>query len=281
MVCDPDGASFVPSGKRFRVVTQADLAIVEQSQNVFVLTAASCLSDVAHLVTTTNRKHKLRALFVRTDVDPRLLPQVFEHAGLRTMRNTIAHYGHELPSLILRAWEMGAQQELIADISVVGDTLHVISCEPQSYVVPFDAITPLQRASVEDRRKFTLAGDGSHVHWPTIDVHMDLAGLLASIDVRLRAETSKHAYGSSYAKAIGHFRKARALRQTDIVGLSEREVRRIESEGEVTLESLRKLAAAHELDLADYLDRIATLAQGFGEELAEEPEGDRASETGT
>jgi len=281
IACDAEGSSSVPDEGFFQVVTQPSFEIIEHSRQVFVLTAASRLGDVARLVTAANREHKLRALFVRTDVDPRLLPQIFEHAGLRTMRNTIAHYGPDIPLRVLRAWEIGAQRDLIADASVIGDTLQVVSCEPQSYRIPFSAVTALREMPIADRSNLEVASDGSYVHWPTHDIHMDLASLLTAIGARHKAERVKHAYGHSYGMAIAHFRKKHGLRQTDIGGLSEREVRRIEAEGEGSLDSLRKLAAAHELELSTYLDRIATLAQGFGGALAQETDGEQVSDTGT
>jgi transcriptional regulator with XRE-family HTH domain len=56
---------------------------------------------------------------------------------------------------------------------------------------------------------------------------------------------------------IAKLRTAKGLKQSEITGLSERQVRRIEKGEGTTYESLRRLAAAHDMDTSDYLRKIA------------------------
>lgn len=261
---DPKAPSSVPGGRAIRVVTEPRLDIATGWHNLFVLATATCLGDVAEFVSTANKRNQLRALFVRCDVDPAWLPQMFELANLRTMRNTIVHSDFQVPWRVLRAWQAGAQGELIADARVVGNDLFVVSCEPETYRIPFASVPALRKMPVAERANFRMAEDGSYLHWPAQDVHLDLASLLVAIEPerKARAERVKRAYGERYGEAIARLRSDRGLRQGDIDGLSEREVRRIESGGQATVDSLRKLAAAHRMELAKYLNEVASLVGG-------------------
>jgi transcriptional regulator with XRE-family HTH domain len=51
-----------------------------------------------------------------------------------------------------------------------------------------------------------------------------------------------------FGAAIAKLRTAKGLKQSEITGLSERQVRRIEKGEGTTYESLRRLAAAHGMD---------------------------------
>ncbi|OLE70683.1 MAG: hypothetical protein AUI36_03535 [Cyanobacteria bacterium 13_1_40CM_2_61_4] len=262
VICDPEGPESVPSSGAFRIIDNPRLANAKHYHNVFILTTVTCLEPIADFVSAVNRRNQLRALFVRYEVDASWLPQMFEFAKLRTMRNTFAHSGFTLPNRVLRAWQLGAQNELIADARVVGDALYVMSCEPESYKIPFESVPALRDLPTDERSNFQIPDDGSYIHWPAQDVHMDLDSLLTAVDPerRAKAERIKRSYGRQYGAAISRLRKERGMKQTDIEGLSDREVRRIETDGDVTTDSLKKLAAAHTMDLAQYLDTLAKLS---------------------
>jgi len=258
LVRDPEAPS-PPVGPTFVVIKEPKQEIAAHRRNLFVLTTATNLGEVARFVSTANKRNQLRALFVRCDLDAAWLPQMFELAKLRTMRNTLVHSDFQVPWRVLRAWQMGAQEELIADAELLGDDLFVTSCEPTTYRIPISSVPTLGKVPVTERRDFKVADDGSYLWWPTQDVHLDLDSLLVGIEPerRIRAERVKRAYGRSYGEAIARLRDETGLRQEDVTGLSDREVRRIESEGEVTVDSLRKLARAHKMDLAAYLGEVA------------------------
>ena len=60
--------------------------------------------------------------------------------------------------------------------------------------------------------------------------------------------------------AIAKLRLSMGLKQSQIEGLSERQVRRIEKGGGTTYEALRRLASAHRMDLESYLRELAANA---------------------
>ncbi len=69
------------------------------------------------------------------------------------------------------------------------------------------------------------------------------------------AQRAKH--DVNFGKAIATLRKEQGLRQSDIAGLSERQLRRIERGARAGVSALRSLAAAHDLDLNGYLNVVA------------------------
>lgn len=52
-------------------------------------------------------------------------------------------------------------------------------------------------------------------------------------------------------------RRDHGLKQSDVDGISERQLRRIEQTGDVSVSVLEKLATAHRMSLARYLDQLA------------------------
>jgi transcriptional regulator with XRE-family HTH domain len=79
---------------------------------------------------------------------------------------------------------------------------------------------------------------------------------------KLRAEQESAKFNARYGQAIRSLREARGLKQSDIKGLEERTVRRIEKgETRATVNALAKLAEAHEVSLTDYLGELAKTLQ--------------------
>jgi len=64
------------------------------------------------------------------------------------MRNTLVHTNSVVPKRVINAWTMGAQEQLIADATVIGDRLLVLSCAIEKLEVPFDSLPALKRISI-------------------------------------------------------------------------------------------------------------------------------------
>jgi hypothetical protein len=257
-----DTEGVVSDRRRFRVLHRPNRQIAEHGRNIFVLIPASELPDVAEFVSIANRRHQLRGLLVRDDVQPSSIPQMFERAGLRMVRNTIVYSDPGIPRRVLAAWPQNAQEQLIAKASVSKDRLFVLSCALQPYEVAFDSMPALKRIPISERANFTVNEDGSYIHWPGPDIHLDLDAVRAAIDpeARGRAEAARTLHDRRYGAAISKVRLRMGLKQSEIKGLSERQVRRIEKGEGTTYEALRRLAAAHRMDLESYLRELAANA---------------------
>jgi hypothetical protein len=67
-----------------------------------------------------------------------------------------------------------------------------------------------------------------------------------------------------FANPIATLRKQYKLRQSDIIGLSDRQVRRIEQgDGSTKVDTLRLFSKAHDMELDAYLDAVVNAVNHF------------------
>lgn len=162
---------------------------------------------------------------------------------------------------ILKAHALGAEKHLIASATIESGTLSVWSCEPRLYYCAASDIPALAGFTQDALGKFKVSASGSRLHWSDGDVDLDIDTIREFADPKARKETeSKYRMEAvQYGSAIRRVRESRGLRQGDIAGLSEREVRRVEK-GEVLPHSdtLRKLAEAHGWPVSEYMAKLAT-----------------------
>lgn len=179
-------------------------------------------------------------------------PDLFISTDIETVRRVIA------------AHAMGAERELIASASVQDGILSVWSCEPRLYQCPVSDIAALAGLSAGGTRALEVSSSGSRVHWDDGDVDLDLDAIRQHADpeVRKAAESKYRADALQYGKAIRQLREDHGLRQNQIPGLSDREVRRLE-QGVVLPHSrtLKKLATAHGYSVGEYMNALAGLSK--------------------
>lgn len=160
---------------------------------------------------------------------------------------------------ILLAWQTGAGEQLIAKATVIEESLLVTDCALQTWEIPFQQLPILAKLSPGNRAEFEIDEDGSYLYWPSCDIHLDMEALRAIVDPewrdRLRAERA--IYDQKFGEAVAAVRKAHHLKETDIPGISSRQIRRIEKGDHPKLETLRKLSQAHGLTVNEYLQEIA------------------------
>ena len=66
----------------------------------------------------------------------------------------IVHPDSSVPKRMLTAWLRDAQAELVAEATVAGDRLIVVSCEPKTYEVGFDQMPALKKVQPRESREF-------------------------------------------------------------------------------------------------------------------------------
>jgi transcriptional regulator with XRE-family HTH domain len=260
LVWEAESESAVPKSNRIRVLRGTHHhAAAERAPNLFVLVSAINLPEVSTLVSHANRRNQLRALFIREDKNTSWLPHFLERAGIRILRNTLVHTDDTIPRRVLSAWSIAEQNKLIADATVSDDRLFVISCALKRFEVPFERFAALRDMPNAERSDFTIQPDGAYIHWPRPDVHLDLEAIRVAIDpgMRRRATRIKAHHDERYGQAIAMVRQKHGLKQSDIEGLSERQVRRIEKGEGTTVQALERLAQAHGISLQDYLTQLA------------------------
>lgn len=269
LIHDRDSQGVIPRSKSFNTIDfsslQDNLESVESTKYLFILTSLTGLAEVAEIVRTANQKHHLRVLFIREDIDSQWLPQIFDRANLRTMRNTIVHTDSEIPKRVLDAWRLGAQDQLIAKATVIGDRLFVVSCSLEEFEIPFRAMPALERIPENERDDFIISEEGSYIYWQGADIHLDIDAFRSAIDPveKQKFEALRRAHDKLIGQAIKALRQQHNLKQSDIAGLSERQVRRIESGERTKVNTLELLAKAHGMELSEYLDAVANLTGDF------------------
>ena len=161
---------------------------------------------------------------------------------------------------VLKAWSMGAQDQLIANATVQEGLLLVRSCALDTIKIETAKLKPLRGAESEDLLDFEVASDGAYIYWPRLDVHIDLESIRVAGNPELKQQFQRERLKDDkcLGLAINFLRKKAGLRQTDIEGVSSRQVRRIEN-GEVRARTstLDHFARAHGVELNDYLNTLS------------------------
>lgn len=249
----------------FKVIRDPASEAARLATRLFVLVTATRLREVAERVREANRAHHLRGLLVRDDVGANWITVSLADAELRSLRNLVVHSGVEVPRRILNAWRHGAQSRLIADAHMVGNRLLVRACDLATYEVPVDKVRALSMVPSTERGRFEIHPNGSYLHWPGADVHIDLESLRAAVDPVFaeRARRERIAHDQRFGHGVRAVREHHRLAQAEIDGVSERQVRRIEA-GEFfpRTGTLERLALAHGLSLDEYLSRVSQSAGG-------------------
>ncbi len=161
---------------------------------------------------------------------------------------------------VVQARLQQAEDQLIAAAELNGRVLEVWSCEPRLYRVPLEKLPALQGLSEHSLESFSVSGSGNRLHWDSGDIDINMDSIRAAVDVGVRREQRRRYREESdgYGRAIRELRLERGLKQTDLAGLPERTVRRVETGGTLPrLSTLEKLAAGHRMTTDAYLSELA------------------------
>lgn len=246
----------IPSS--FTVFRKLDLSKAND-RDIFVLTSVPDLPAVGEFVRVANHRNHLRTLFVRTEDNAQFLPQMLYAAKLRMSRHILVHSDQEVPKRVLTAWSLGCPDQLIATAQVINNTLFVMACDHTLFRVGFAEMPSLKRIRPAQRSAFTISSEGSYIHWPEADIHLDLDAVRYVKDTawRTKKDRERLMYDTRFGAAVVAVRKQCGLKQAGIEGLSERHVRRIEKGERTKVDTLAVLARSHGFSLKEYLDKIA------------------------
>ncbi len=153
---------------------------------------------------------------------------------------------------------------MILDAWFEGSNLVVLSADHDRLEIPFDDLERFLGSVGGLAQEFEIDDDGRFLEWPHADCHLGWLQLKQLIDPQARLASLKRsqAFQNQYGAAIRALRESQGIRQSQIVGLNERQVRRIEQGQQFpTVSALRHLAQAHRLSLSQYLDKLAQRVQ--------------------
>jgi hypothetical protein len=150
----------------------------------------------------------------------------------------------------------------IVDAYALGDTLVVLTGDAEIRSFPFAALAPLAGFPAEQRAAFDIDEDGAYLHWPAADVHLGASQLLQAVDPMFLADVEIARSSNDFTgRALRALREERGLRQSDVAGLSERQVRRIEDGiSRLRSSSAESFAEAFGTSVSDLLGEIGRRA---------------------
>ena len=166
------------------------------------------------------------------------------------------------PSVVKRlviALKRPVPWEGILDAYVLKDSLVVVLGDMSVRKFPVGRLPKVRRFEPALVRRFVIDSSGSYLHWPDPDVHMGASQMLQAVDPAYLADVEIRRYEmENVSQALLDMRRDGQLKQTEIPGLSERHVRRLEREEmRLTVEAANKFACALELTLPEFLDELS------------------------
>ena len=152
-----------------------------------------------------------------------------------------------------------APWEGILDAYVLEDSLVVVLGDMSVREFPIQRLPRIGRFEPEVLSDFVIDSAGSYLYWPDADVHMGPSQMLQAVDPMYLADVEIRRYElEKISLALLDMRNDRQLRQTQIPGLSERHVRRLEKEQvRLTVEAATRFACAFGLTLSEFLDELS------------------------
>ena len=163
---------------------------------------------------------------------------------------------------LVRGITQGDGPRRIVDAWLEDRTLVLLCPAFQRLAVPLDKLEKYIGSQETDFRAFEIDEDGSFLYWPHSDTHLGWEQFAQMTDPTraLAVEQKKQAFNRRYGAAIRAFREQADLKQVDVTGITERNLRRVEhGQLAATKTTLEALAEAHGMDLETYLKELADM----------------------
>jgi nitrite reductase/ring-hydroxylating ferredoxin subunit len=150
----------------------------------------------------------------------------------------------------------------IVDALIESDQLVLLSPSFVRLSVPLEKLSRFIGTKKSEVVAFKIDADGRFLYWPHADVHLGWTQFRQIVDpasaVACSQKTQK--FNQRYGAAIRSMRESHRLKQSDIHGITDRQLRRVEhGEQAVSSVTLEALAKAHSLSLDDYLNKLSKL----------------------
>ena len=169
----------------------------------------------------------------------------------------------DIEALIYRAISGFAESQRVRIIDAwwEGDEFLVLLPSFQRLIVPVLELSRFLGSDTIRDQPFEIDRDGSFVYWPHADVHFGAEQLLLMVapkEALLAAQKEQNDFNRRYGAVVRKVREQHRLRQSDISGLTPRQIGRIEKgECRATHSAIGKLANAHRLSVSNYLAALA------------------------
>jgi hypothetical protein len=156
--------------------------------------------------------------------------------------------------------EEHSNHERILDLKIDDNLLHVTSSSFNRLDVPIEKIPQFKKQEPAKIKEFEIDEDGFYVYWPKFDIHLGWSQLnqLVNPEVAFKALQKSQEFNKRYGRAVQKVREEEGLRSDSIIGLSEKQLRRIENgECRLTSNAIEVLAKAHKLAPNQYMKKLS------------------------
>lgn len=150
--------------------------------------------------------------------------------------------------------------QLIVDAWVEQENLVLLAPTFERLSVPLEKLEKFIGCDAEKVARFDIDEDGRFLFWPHADVHLGWEQFLQIVDpiAALAASQLTQEFNEHYGAAIRTLREELGLKQTEISGITERHLRRVEhGQSAASRATLESLARAHGMSLGNYLKKLA------------------------
>jgi hypothetical protein len=146
----------------------------------------------------------------------------------------------------------------IVDAYLLGPDLHVLTADFEPRCFPLRRLPMLSGLAAQERAELILDEDGSYLHWPGKDLHVGVSQLLQAVDPAYMADIAIDRNERDKAGlALRQMREARGLKQSDIPGISARQVSRIEAGvSRLRYDAAQTFARAFGMEASELLDEL-------------------------
>lgn len=229
-----------------------------------LMTDLSSIEDFSEIYRKNEKlKSNLKGLLLKEEKQDGLeILKLLESLKIST-KFVIAMDDAETLGRIIYAWKLGAQNELIVSAAILGKFITIKACNFARYIFPASKIPALREARTEDLKNFKIAKRGNYIHWPVLDVHLDLEAIKVALDPKLKVKIQNERTKDDikFGEVIRDLRKKHGLKQSDFE-LSDKQIRRFESgEQRPTLKAYEVMAKAHKLSVDEYMNKLAEMYQ--------------------
>jgi len=162
---------------------------------------------------------------------------------------------HSLIERLVSGLEAEDSRLRILDARVENGILHVVSPSFDRLEIPASEIPVLKVAEGAQLQNLEIDEDGAFIFWPDLDVHLGWTQLQEVINpLRQKSED----FNKRYGKAVQKVREAAGVKPTEVQGLSEKQLTRIErGECRLTSNAIEALSKAHGAEPNEYMGKLA------------------------
>ena len=153
----------------------------------------------------------------------------------------------------------------IVDAWVENEHLVLLSPSFDRLAIPLEKLTQFIGSEETTVSAFEIDEDGRFLYWPHADVHLGWDQFVQIVDpaAALADKQKSEVFNKKYGAAIRSLREKRSLKQSDIAGITERHLRRIEhGQQSASKGALEILAKAHGMTLDVYMKALGQRLDG-------------------